>query len=174
MFDGCLSRYLIVYISHSCSTTIWVSQGYVSLRLLYHISTPNGKKTLNGTLNRVLFLELILVQRVVSLDPRFDGGPHTISLVSQGTGICDWISQWQPWERCEEVGGEHMVLFGVLVRFTPGSNFPTGSVVDTEKDSSCFSGWPSLPQLTCMPLTGTPGRGECCTVSMGRVEMGKS
>lgn len=50
----------------------------------------------------------------------------------QGSRICDWISLWQPWERCEEVGKEHMAFFGILVRFMPGSNFPTGSVVDTE------------------------------------------
>ena len=59
-----------------------------------------------------------------------------------------------------------MVFFGVLVRFTPGRNFPAGSVVDTEKDSSCSSGRPSLPQLTCTPLRGTLGWGECCTICM--------
>lgn len=75
-------------------------------------------------------------------------------------------------KRCEVVGGEHMVFFWVLVRFTPGSNFPRRSVVDTEKDSSCSSGWPSLPQLICMPLTGTLGWSECCTISVGREDMG--
>lgn len=43
-------------------------------------------------------------------------------------------------KRCEVVGGEHMVFFGVPMRFNPGSGFPTGSVVVTEKDSSCSSG----------------------------------
>lgn len=59
------------------------------------------------------------------------------------------------WERCEVVGEEHMVFFWGLVRFTPGSNFPTRSVVDTEENSNCSSGWPSSPQLICMPLIST-------------------
>lgn len=70
----------------------------------------------------------------------------------------------RPWDLSRQHGKgvrwwvrEHMAVLGFPMRFMPGSNFPTGSVVDTEKNSSCSSGWPSLPQLTCMSFIGTLG-----------------
>lgn len=63
-----------------------------------------------------------------------------------------------------------MVLSDIMVRFTPGSDFPAGCTVGSESDSSCSSGWPSLSQLTCMPVTGPLRCSQICTASMRRDE----
>lgn len=110
-----------------------------------------------------LFITLDSVKQVCRTHPshqmklscRFDDRFHSIShscvalspVIKFLSGSTEQGVRW--------VGGEHMVFCWVLVRVTPGSDFPTRSIVDTEKDSSCSSGWPSLPQLICMPLTGT-------------------
>lgn len=79
-----------------------------------------------------------------------------------------WLLRVAHWERGEQVGEEHMVFFWGLVRFSTGSNFPTRSVVDTEEDSNSSTGWPSLPQLIRMPLTGTLDWGKSDTRSKVR------
>lgn len=92
---------------------------------------------------------------------------YNAHLKFHGGVACGWLLRVARWERGELVGEEHMVFFWGLVRFPTGSNFPTRSVVDTE-DSNSSSGWPSLPQLIRMPLTGTLGWGKSGTMSKVR------
>lgn len=71
-----------------------------------------------------------------SFDDRFHSISHSCAALSPViTFLSGSTEQGVRW-----VGGEHMVFCWVLVRVTPGSDFPARSVVDTEKDSSCSSG----------------------------------
>lgn len=76
----------------------------------------------------------------MKLSCRFDDRFHSISYSCVALSPVIKFLSSSTGQGVRWVGGEHMVFCWVLVRVAPGSDFPTRSVVDTEKDSSCSSG----------------------------------